>query len=402
MIRNKNKLTKILTVSLMITMGASPMVNPYAEVIYAPGTSVNAGPGVSGGADAETDWSKVAQGAMVIDQSIPKGTVNFTAMEVPDPIVKVPDMYTYDFMVHDIEELRKAYPEHMTVRSIGQSHDGREIYEVMIGNRNARNHVLIPAAIHGREYITTNLVMKQIEYALCYYDTGGWDGKLLSDMFEETCLHFVPMADPDGVSISQFGLEGIRSEELRKGIEECYANDVAAGKTSDTFENYLKRWKANARGVNLNQNFNANWETGKGSATAPSYSYYGGPYPESENETKALASLFKCRSYKAVINYHSMGEVIYWDLDGNKVREKSRFLANNVSALTGYTLLYSGEGAGFKDYVQLFGTGTPAVTVEVGKGTAPVPSSQMSEIWAENKFVWLYAMKYAAEGYYQY
>ena len=401
MIKKRTK-NKILAFSLIFTMGSLPMVNPYAAVIWAPGTSQSSGPGAVGGGAGETDWSKVAQGAMTIDPSIPKGTVNFTSMEVPDPIVKVADMYTYDFMVHDLEELRKEYSDHMSYRSIGSTYDGRNIYEVTVGNPNAKNHVLIPAAIHAREYITTNLVMKQIEYALYYYDTGGWDGNRLSDMFEDTCLHFVPMANPDGVSISQFGLDGIRNEELREGIEKIYADDLAAGRTADPLDKYLVRWKANARGVNLNQNFDANWLEAKGSAEVPSYSYYSGAYPESELESSALARLFRSRSYKAVINYHSMGEVIYWDIENNKVREKSRFLANNMLALTGYQMLYSGEGGGFKDYVQLYGSGTPSVTLEVGKGEAPVPSEQMESIWAQNKFVWLYALKYAAEGYYQY
>lgn len=382
-------------------MGASPMVNPYAAVIWSPGTSANSGPGATGNT-AETDWSKVAKGAMNIDQSIPRGTVNFTSMEVPDPIVKVADKYSYDFMVHDLEELRKKYSDHMSYRSIGSTYDGRNIYEVTVGNPNARNHVLIPAAIHAREYITTNLCMKQIEYALYYYESGGWDGKRLSDMFESTCLHFVPMANPDGVSISQFGLDGIRNEELKEGIRKIYEDDLKAGRTSDGFDKYLVRWKANVRGVNLNQNFDANWEEARGSSDVPSYSYYSGERPESERESQALANLFRSRSYKAVINYHSMGKVIYWDIEGNKVREKSRFLANNMLALTGYQMLYSGEGGGFKDYVQTYGQGTPSVTLEVGKGEAPVPSSQMDEIWAENKFVWLYALKYAVDGYYQY
>ena len=382
-------------------MGASPMVNPYAAVIWSPGTSANSGPGATGNT-GETDWSKVAKGAMNIDQSIPRGTVNFTSMEVPDPIVKVADKYSYDFMVHDLEELRKKYSDHMSYRSIGSTYDGRNIYEVTVGNPNARNHVLIPAAIHAREYITTNLCMKQIEYALYYYESGGWDGKRLSDMFESTCLHFVPMANPDGVSISQFGLDGIRNEELKEGIRKIYEDDLKAGRTSDGFDKYLVRWKANVRGVNLNQNFDVNWEEARGSSDVPSYSYYSGERPESERESQALANLFRSRSYKAVINYHSMGKVIYWDIEGNKVREKSRFLANNMLALTGYQMLYSGEGGGFKDYVQTYGQGTPSVTLEVGKGEAPVPSSQMDEIWAENKFVWLYALKYAVDGYYQY
>lgn len=102
--------------------------------------------------------------------------------------------------------------------------------------------------------------MKQLEYGLAFYGTGSYEGRLLSDLFNKTAIHYVPMVNPDGITISQSGIGGIRSEELRRTIEQCYQNDLAQGRTSAAMERYLNYWKANGRGVDLNQNFPADWE----------------------------------------------------------------------------------------------------------------------------------------------
>ena len=47
----------------------------------------------------------------------------------------------------------------------------------------------------------------------------------LADMFRQTAIHFVPMTNPDGVAVSQFGLEGIQSEALRQEILASYARE---------------------------------------------------------------------------------------------------------------------------------------------------------------------------------
>jgi g-D-glutamyl-meso-diaminopimelate peptidase len=75
----------------------------------------------------------------------------------------------------------------------------------------------------------------------------------------------------------------------------------------------MRRWKANARGVDLNYNFAANWEGINVSLTHPSANGYKGTNPLSEPESQAIANLIQGTGFNAVINYHAMGNVIYWD-----------------------------------------------------------------------------------------
>jgi len=102
--------------------------------------------------------------------------------------------------------------------------------------------------------MTTQLTMKQIElYCLNYY-TGMHQKRYYSELFDEVAFHILPMANPDGVTISQFGSKGIRNKNLRQKIEKI-CKKYGNGKTS-----YYTNWKANARGVDLNRNFNVYWK----------------------------------------------------------------------------------------------------------------------------------------------
>ena len=61
------------------------------------------------------------------------------------------------------------------------------------------------------------------------------------------------------------------------------------------------RWQANARGVDINHNFNAGWaalqlQERAAGIGGPSPRQWGGPAPESEPETRAMTELCRrCR-----------------------------------------------------------------------------------------------------------
>lgn len=349
-------------------------------------SGVLAGPGVSGSAGGPG-----MSGGTVISN----GTDGF-AGTVSSPLVKVTEKYTYDQMSQDIQELSSRYSSLMKVNTIGTTLDGRNLYEIVVGNLNAEKHVLIHGGIHAREYMTPLLIMKQLEYGLAFYGTASYEGRLLSDLFNKTAIHYVPMVNPDGITISQSGIGGIRSEELRRTIQQCYQNDLAQGRTSAALERYLNYWKANGRGVDLNQNFPADWEEVT-STDMPSYATYKGTAPLSEPESQALANLIQSRNWTATISYHSMGNIIYWDYPGNTVSAQSQELANAVSAKTGYRLAGSSGHGGFKDWLQIKENPIPSLTIEVGSVSCPMPVTEFTDVWNKNQEVWAVVLKWAAE-----
>lgn len=322
------------------------------------------------------------------------GVAPAAAPNAPDQVVPVVEKYSYDQMVQDLNTLQGRYGAHLQVHAIGTSLDGRTLYEAVLGNPDAPKHILIHGGIHAREYMTPLLVMKQLEYGAELYDTGTFRGEPYSGILNSVAVHFVPMVNPDGIALSQFGLDAIRSEELRQQIQQAYQEDLAQGRTQESFDRYLTRWKTNGRGVDLNQNFPANWDLVTASPV-PSYGTYKGTSPLSEPESRALADLVNSRTWSATVSYHSMGNVIYWDYPGNQVQQASGELATVVAGLTGYQTLPSSGHGGFKDWTQIKENPVPGITVEVGSVSCPLPLSQYQEIWNSNWQVWILVAKYA-------
>lgn len=329
-------------------------------------------------------------------QTRPAGTATPSEMTADWGIVRAAEKYSYSDMEQDIWELQRQYGNLMTVNVIGTSCDGRNLYEIVVGNQSAGKHVMIQGAIHGREYMTPLLVMKQLETALAQYYTGNWDGVSYSQLFSQAAVHFLPMVNPDGVSISQFGLQGINSPQLRQTIQEAYDKDLAEGRTAMSIDRYLTYWKANGRGVDLNSNFDAGWEN-LNDLGHPSYAGYRGTGACSEPESMALVNLANKRQWSLILNYHSMGEVIYWDYEGNKVQPQSKELADLVAGITGYRLIDSSGGGGYKDWVQIKEGPIPSVTVEVGSVSCPMPVSEWSRVWPQNETVWAAVLSWAVK-----
>ncbi len=333
------------------------------------------GPGfVNGGTGAD-----VSQG-VIPDNNFLDSPSRFT--------VGVTDRYSYDQMVQDMQRFQANYPDKVQLNVIGTSHDGRSIYEMIVGNVNAPKHILIQGGIHAREYMTPLLMMRQAETALINYDTGIYDGMRLSDMFSQAAIHFIPMSNPDGIMLSEFGLNGIRSDFLKQAILTSYAQDTSLGRTSQPLDIYLQRWKANGAGVDLNQNFPANWEGVQTSATMTSYAGYKGTAPLSEPESQALASMADRYPWAAAISYHSMGNIIYWDANTSRAKDTSKALADTISTVTGYKLDGSDGRGGFKDWMQSKENPVPSVTIEVGSVACPMPVSEYQAVWKQNKAVW--------------
>ena len=360
-----------LTLAFLCAAGAMPS---YA------GPSADASLGIQGAGPAGAVQSPGGAFGAAVDSS-------YYNQKISNPIVKPVDGYSYEQMVSDLFALAARYPGTMTLQAVGQSLDGRAIYEAIVGNPSASKKILIQGTIHGREYIVAPLLMQQMESLLAGYSQGSYQGQPLSMLLQQVAIHFVPMANPDGVAISQKGEAGVQSPELRQILQAAYQRDKAEGRTVLEYGEYLKRWKSNARGVDLNYNFNAEWEALSPGLTHASYIGYPGFAPESEPEAQTLANLTRRTSFAATISYHAMGNVIYWDTEGNQAAEQSYELALTAASATGYTVMGSKGKGGFKDWLQRLNPAVPGITIEVGRSECPVSFSEYSAIWAENKAI---------------
>ena len=78
--------------------------------------------------------------------------------------------YSYSELQKDLKQLKKKYKNRCQVNVIGKSEDKRNLYEVVIGNPDAKKHLLVMGNLHAREHMTVQLCMKQIEYYLSNYN----------------------------------------------------------------------------------------------------------------------------------------------------------------------------------------------------------------------------------------
>ena len=259
--------------------------------------------------------------------------------------------------------------------TIGESRCSRPIDLISIGNR--KKQVLFAAAFHGMEWITT-LLMLQFVDDLCKTILMGESmcGVKLGAFLNRRGLAVVPCVNPDGVEIQLNGAESAG----------CYQELVRKVSKGDTLH-----WQANAAGVDINHNFNADWETlhkaeQESGIQSPSMTRYGGDYPESEPESRTLASYCRTGSIAHALAFHSQGEEIYWNFGTYHEAEAQR-----MAKMMAYTCSYQvseptglAYGGGFKDwFVEKFKR--PAFTIEVGHGTNPLPIEQASDIYRKIK-----------------
>ena len=297
-------------------------------------------------------------------------------------------LYSYEQMVKDLYFLTNRYPDIIRTNIAATTLDQRAVYEVLIGNPDGSMHVVVQYGMRGSEYITSLLAMRQLEYYCQERSKGNvYRNHNYKEIFADVCIHVLPMVNPDGVTISQFGIDALRTRAARDSVKACYEYDKAAGLTDQSMDAYLLTFGANAAGVDISKNFPAGWSRYTGGAVQPSYQGYKGPSAGSEPETQAVMNAANDRT-KGVVIYRATGNVIYWDYGSEgTVHEEGQHLAESLSTRSGYPLTVlpkydSTDAGGCADY--FIEEGIPAVSLVVGEGTSPVDISAFPDIWTAN------------------
>ena len=236
-------------------------------------------------------------------------------------------------------------------------------------------------AHHAREWLTTSLLMEMInEYAEAFTSNELIGDYNVCEILTKSSIWFVPMVNPDGVTLVQ---KGHRT-----------ANNYNAVLALNGNKQDFSAWKANIRGVDLNRQYPAGWETIENDPGKPAPSMYKGPKPLSEPETKAIYQFTLSHNFKTAVAYHSSGEEIFWKYKSRgEFLDKTKKIADKLSAITGYSLVFPSpnpSGGGYTDWF-LDENKRPGFTIEIAPlvGPRPVPLANYDKIWKENKEVGL-------------
>lgn len=368
--------SQLFLLPLDIVLDANPTINPKnlqvgSEIIIPGFTTISYKI-----ARGDSIW-KLAQtyhlnpdAILILNQSINPNALKIgESMDIPkritSPIVNGRLKYDDVVLTKQLKELREIYP-FIRVRSIGKSVLGKPLQEIIIGKGPKK--INLNAAFHANEWITTPIVMTFLnDYLLALTNFQSLSGISVTPFYQSVQLSIVPMVNPDGVSLVINGPpETIRNQvvTINEGSEEFTA------------------WKANIRGVDLNNQYPARWEIEKErkEPKGPSPRDYPGEAPLTEPEAIAMAELAEKSNFNLMIALHTQGEEFYWGYEGFESKE-SATIAKEFAKVSGYRAVqYIDSHAGYKDwFIQEFRK--PGFTIELGKGINPLPLSQFDDIY---------------------
>ena len=280
------------------------------------------------------------------------------------------EILTYSLYENLVKELSEKYKT-LKITTCGKSLLGKEIFAFVIGE--GKKNIVYVGGTHGIEWLTSLLLLKFTEnLASAYENESLLSGFNIKDILENKKLIIIPELNPDGIEIAIKGASACGKYKA-ENYEICKGD--------------FSFWSANARGVDINHNFNADWYTlreaeKEAGINSPSPSRFGGLFPESEPETAAITRLCRRIPVEMLITFHSQGEEIFYEY-GKNTPEKALHIAKMFSALTDYTLvknegLYS--SGGLKDwFIEEFKR--TAFTIEMGKGKNPLPLEEVAGIY---------------------
>jgi g-D-glutamyl-meso-diaminopimelate peptidase len=344
------------------------------EVVYIPGY------------DTVQSWEELAGFFSVHEMALQrmKGTAEITggAVQLPKRIVSrvVQGQKAYDFstLQQDIKTLCRYYP-FVRTRTIGYSVLGLPLIELKIGRGPIRVH--FNGSFHANEWITTAVIMTFLnDYLLAVTNEQTLRGHRMLDYYNKVTLSVVPMVNPDGVNLVLHG----------PPEQEPYRSEVI-GMNGGSYD--FSQWKANIRGIDLNNQFPAKWEVEQARKVpkAPAPRDFPGFAPLTEPETKAMAALTEESDFAMILAFHTQGKEIYWGYEGLEPPEAEETV-NEFAKASGYQAIrYIDSHAGYRDwFIQTWKR--RGYTVELGEGVNPLPIEQFTEIYEDSLGIFLAAL----------
>ena len=261
--------------------------------------------------------------------------------------------------------------EELSFGYLGTSLLGRGIPLLTLGH--GKIEVLYVGTHHALEWLTSDLLMRFLE-DVADSKAKKVGGVSVASLLECVTYHIVPMLNPDGV---EYVLHGLSPDNPIKD------RVLAMNGGSKHFSS----WQANARGVDLNHNYNDAFSEYRASSgiLSGAPARFAGEEPESEPEVAYLCGFLRHHpGVRGVLSLHTQGEVIYYQSRG-VMHPSSLRLAKKMQAKSGYTpeiaegLAASG---GLVDWC-LRSLGIPAFTVECGRGQNPIPFTELERIYRD-------------------
>lgn len=240
-----------------------------------------------------------------------------------------PLYHTFEETIEFLKSMEKIYPHLSKIFLIGKStRFGYPIYALKISDnpeiREDEIRILIDGMHHAREPLGNEICLSLIKYLL----TGYGKEERVTNWVNNYEIWIIPILNPEGY---KFIVDNnLSSPWWRKNLRDNNNN----GKIDYDYD-----------GVDLNRNYDINWTYG--GSSDPSSWVYRGPYPFSEEETKAKRNLALKEKFTLSLTYHSYGEIIYypWSWPGTNDRAPDDSVLTEIAyQMAKRTKNESGEG----------------------------------------------------------
>lgn len=107
--------------------------------------------------------------------------------------------YDYDEITQIVQDLANAYPDLLTVESIGKSEQGRDLWLITLnnprtGDASEKPAMYIDGNVHGNEIQASETVL----YSIWYLTKSYGEVDQLTELIDRVAFYFVPSQNPDG------------------------------------------------------------------------------------------------------------------------------------------------------------------------------------------------------------
>jgi hypothetical protein len=282
-----------------------------------------------------------------------------------------PRFHTYGQMVDEMIYISVNYPNITRLHTIGYSTGfNLPILAMKISDnpqfQEDEPRILYNGVHHACEIIGVDICLTMLWDLVTKYNTDSF----ITNVINNSEIWIVPIVNPDGHYITRSSIDTLWRKNCR--------------------DNNLNGYWDSGDGVDLNRNYDFQWVLG--GSPDPSHREYRGPYPFSENESRAIRDLAQREKFVFDICYHSHrdwpnGEAVYYPWrwvnslapDYNHIKTIAESIALRIPSEIGSNYTYSPvfgratEGGLTRNWLY-HAIGTFAYTIEVSRYYYPDPN----------------------------
>ncbi|MGP3927125.1 M14 family metallopeptidase [Streptomyces sp. 8N616] len=203
--------------------------------------------------------------------------------------------HNYAEAMADINDKVAKYPDIMSKKVIGKSHEGRDIVAVKIsdnvGTDEDEPEVLFTHHQHAREHLTVEMAL----YLLREFGEDYGNDSRITNAVNGREIWIIPDLNPDGGEY-----------------------DIATGSYRSWRKNRQPNSGSSQVGTDENRNWDYKWGCCGGSSGSPGSETYRGASAESSPEVKVVSDFVRGRvvggkqQIKAAIDFHTYSELVLW------------------------------------------------------------------------------------------